>query len=517
MKALAGRKALIDLGTNSVRFIIAELLPNRGSTIVHQEKIPIKLGEGSFSNNVLTDQAISRTVKALGNFSKTARAFKVDSIKAVATSASREAVNRDRLLSQVLKETGLHLSIISGLEEARLIYLGVSQGVNLGEDQSLIVDIGGGSVEMIVGDHKKYELLDSLPLGAARMSDRFNLNDGQGVVNENKYISVFEYASRHSQRFREKASTWPLKSAYGSSGTIENLAKIYFFRTAANRSGASGPLFLPKSGLRELGLWLGAMPLKLRQEVKGLDQAKVPIIVAGCAVLEAVMNSLDISGITAVDYGLKHGLLAELEEEFKADSGGLSRREESIRLLGRRFQFDEDHGDNVARWARKIADEFIRAGLIKNDKNQDELLYLAALVHDIGKYLSYDNHQVHSWYLIKNSTLMGFDEDEIDLIAYLALNHRRKKKNNTWPHTLYENKIMGPEWSRLALIMRLAEAVDTSRHGLIKEFKISKTEEEFKLVFKCKCSDDLTPEVMAIKKIIDNYKGDVAFKYIFQP
>jgi exopolyphosphatase/guanosine-5'-triphosphate,3'-diphosphate pyrophosphatase len=260
-----------------------------------------------------------RTSAALAGFQKTARAFGVDAIKAVATSAAREAVNREDFVRRVYEDSGLRLKVISGLEEARLIYLGVSRGLNLGREKALIVDIGGGSLELIVGDRQGCDQLDSLPLGAARLTELFNFNAGDGLVSPEKYAELVGHVARHSRRFSEEARNFDLKSAYGSSGTIRNLAQINYHRRLDQGAGPAPPAFLAADSLRSLGLWLGGLDFKTRRKVRGLDGQKVKIIVAGCAGLEAVLRALKIEGLTAVNYGLKHGLLYEFADGRRSD------------------------------------------------------------------------------------------------------------------------------------------------------------------------------------------------------
>lgn len=249
------RSALIDLGSNSARLLIVEAGPDGLVSILHQEKSPVRLGEGSFRERKLTEEAMGRASAALAGFQKTTRAFEVDAVKAVATSAAREAENREDLVRRVYEDSGLRLKVVSGLEEARLIYLGVSRGLNLGREKALIVDIGGGSMELIIGDRLGYEHLDSLPLGAARLSELFNCDADDGLVGPEKYGELVDYVIRHTRRFSEEARKFDLKNAYGSSGTIRNLGQINHHRREAEKTGPKRPpAFLAADSLRNLGL-----------------------------------------------------------------------------------------------------------------------------------------------------------------------------------------------------------------------------------------------------------------------
>lgn len=498
------RSALIDLGSNSARLLIVEVTSNGLATIMHQEKRPVRLGEGSFLDRKLTEEAMLRASAALSSFQKTARAFEVDIIKAVATSAAREAENRADFVHRVYEDSGLWLKVISGLEEARLIYLGVAQSLNLGlgSGKTLIVDIGGGSLELIVGDRQDCDYLDSLPLGAARLTEMFNFNADDGLVSPEKYGELVDYVIRHTRRFSEEARKFDLKSAYGSSGTIRNLAQInHHRREAEGIRPRQAPTLLAAGALRDLGLWLGGMDFKTRRKVGGLDSQKVKIIVAGCAALEAVLTALEIEELTAVDYGLKHGLLYEFAAEHKTDDDRLSTRENSVRNLGRRCCFDEAHALNTARWARSILAEFTAADLLTDNEQHAELVCLAAQLHDIGKFFAYENHQIHSWYLIKNTSLAGFDEEEIDLMAFLALHHKKRRKKEGWPYCYYLNRADYEYRQKLGLVLRLAEVIDSSRQGLVRSFSLQRFGSQVTCFLKTGAGDDSNQEVTAVAKL----------------
>ena len=463
------KTALIDLGTNSVRLVVVEVETGGGYTVVFQDKQPVSLGESSFLDRGLTPAAMDRTVSALEAMARTARALAVDEIRAVATSATRDAENRDYFLDLVREKTGLRLKVVSGLEEARLIYSGVAMNLNLGETPGLLVDIGGGSVELVIGDQRGFREIDSLPLGAARLAERFNLAAGDGRVDRGTYKTLVDYAASHSRLFTEKARGYDLAFCYGSSGTIENLVKINAFRHHAPAAGGRKYPPLPVSSLAELADWLGAMTTQERKKVPGLEARKVDLVLAGGAVLEALLKPMGLSAVSHVDYGLKHGLIFDLVgDRAGLDPGGL--REKSVRRLGRRCRYDESHAETVAALALKLYDAFTAGSLLAARPRERELLRLAALLHDIGKFISYQGHHQHSYYLIKNSTLLGFDEDEVELLAFLALSHRKKVK---WPVPGDGSEAgSGPEGRhqrQLGFLLRLADKLASSRRPEVLE------------------------------------------------
>jgi exopolyphosphatase/guanosine-5'-triphosphate,3'-diphosphate pyrophosphatase len=465
----------MDLGTNSVRLVIVRLEEDGSHVILKQEKIPVNLGDGSFKNHVLTKEAMDRTFQALKSMKETAGFFEADYIRAVATSALRQADNREEFLKKVYKELGLELKVIPGLEEARLVYLGVAHNINLSQnDPCLILDIGGGSAEMIVKTPQGELELDSLPLGGARIADRFDVKNHSGQVSKELYRSMVLYVADRVRLFKEKVQRYELKICYGCAGTIENLARVQ-----AKRLGRDEKLQkfnpLPTKELTDLGLWLGAMDLEERKKVKGLDREKAPIIVAGCAIAEAILTELGVQTLEALDYGLKQGLVYEFIVKYQP-GGELNDREKSVRQLGRRCLFDEEHGETVGKLATLIYDALVKAGLLKHSDIDRELLFLGAIVHDVGKFLSYEQHQVHSWYVIKNSTLLGFDEDEIDLMAFLALVHRGAgKKRAAEIMDLYEKSELLDfrHYEALGLAVEMAELLESRRQGGISRVEFS--------------------------------------------
>jgi exopolyphosphatase/guanosine-5'-triphosphate,3'-diphosphate pyrophosphatase len=493
---------LVDLGTNSVRLVIVRLEEDGSHVIIKQEKIPVNLGDGSFENHLLTEKAMDRTFEALKSMVETARFFGADYIKAVATSALRQADNRDIFLKRVFQELGLDLKVIPGLEEARLIYRGVSKNLGDSAEPSLIMDIGGGSVELIVKGPKSYLVLDSLPLGAARVADLFRVNNHSGRVSKDLYQAISQYVVDRTQIFIAKASSYKLKVCHGCAGVLENLAHVESRRQGRTEKLQKFPTIAAKD-LQDLGLWLGDMTLEERKKVKGLDREKVPIIVAGCAIVDAILKALGIQILEVVDFGLKHGLVYDFVEHY-FPNGAPKTREDSIRQLGRRCLFDEEHGQTVAELSLLIYDAMTRAGIIEIRPTERELLYLGALVHDIGKFLAYENHQLHSWYLVKNATVLGFDEDEIDLMAFLALSHRGgRRQKYAEIYDLYEKseRLDYGQFKALGLVLAMAEILESRRQGAVKDFEVELEDRRADFIISVNKNSDIDHEISLLNKI----------------
>jgi exopolyphosphatase/guanosine-5'-triphosphate,3'-diphosphate pyrophosphatase len=427
----------------------------------------------------------------------------VDYVRAVATSSLREAANSDEFLSMVYGRLKLDLKVISGLEEARLIWTGVKANLNLGGGPSLIMDIGGGSVELIVDRGDRRPLLDSLPLGAARFSSRFGLLDSPDPIGADLYEKLKQHVRTRAGHFLAKAGGLGLTHCWGCSGTLENLARVWNKRNkedqAKNRS-------VPVDRLTELGRWLGSMNLENRRRTPGLDQDKAPMIVAGCAAADAILGELGVEQFESVPYGLKHGLIQEFAGAFGARPQDGSPRLDSVRRLGRRCLFDEKHAEAVAAAAVMIYDAFARHGLVFADDLDRELVGYAGLLHDVGKFLDYDGHQMHGWYLVRNASLLGFADDELELTAYLVLNHRGPKrlKKSFFPGFEVSIESVGQgrrtHWPKLALFVWLAELLESARQRAVKGFELRLDGFEIGFVLLKRGGASLEVEMGALRK-----------------
>jgi exopolyphosphatase/guanosine-5'-triphosphate,3'-diphosphate pyrophosphatase len=397
----------------------------------------------------------------------------------------------------------LDLKVISGLEEARLIWTGVKANLNLGNGPSLVMDIGGGSVELIVDQSGCLPLFDSLPLGSARLSGRFGLINSNEAIGPTLYDDLKRYVRTRASHFLAEAKERRMTRCWGCSGTLENLASVWNKKNN-NDSGEAKPV--PISQLTKLGHWLGEMNLETRRQTPGLDQDKASMIVAGCAVADAVMSELGIEEFEAVPYGLKHGLIQEFAVAFGARPLDGYTRLDSVRRLGRRCLYDEKHAEAVAKVATMVYDAFAVRGLILKDEGDRELVGYAGLLHDIGKFLSYDSHQTHGWYLVRNASLLGFVDDELELVAYLVLSHRGPKR-------LKKNQLSGLQasvesvgqgrrihWPKLGLFVWLAELLESRRQGAVKglELKLSGRDIRFELL--ASQGSSLDDEMCSLKK-----------------
>jgi len=465
--------AFIDLGTNSARLLLVRLNPNGSHTVLSDQKEPVRLGEGEFNGrSVLQEEAMQRTVRVVTNFVEMARLYNAEEILAVATSATREAENQAEFLRMMKRSAHIDLRVISGREEARLTYLGVANGVDLGGKQAVFIDIGGGSTELIVGDAAKYDFLDSLKLGAIRVTSTLLPSGSEQPILPTQYEAIKEYIRNLSVRTVQRVREFKTDLAYGSSGTIENLADIsahMFLKRARQRDDV-----LTLAHLRLVMRHLCSLPVDLRRQVQGINPYRADIIIGGGAILEALMETAKLKQMNISSRGLRDGLLFDslVLSGLTAETGSV--RERSVLQLGRSCSFDEVHARHVTELALKLFDSGRTAGLHSMGSWERELLEHTSMLHDIGSFLSYSNHEQHTHYLIRNADLLGFNQDEIKLMAETALFHRRAlPSRDKYPDYAALDRNARQLVKQLAIFLRIAESADRSHAGAVAEARFT--------------------------------------------
>ena len=458
----------IDIGTNAIRLLVARLTPNHSHTTITQQREPARLGEGEFATRRLQPEAMDRAVLVCRKFVELSRLHGAGKIIAVATSATRDATNQEEFLRRLKQEAGLDVQVISGREEARLTYLGVASTFDLGKKEAVFIDIGGGSTEVIVGGQHDYHYLDTLTVGAVRLTTLLLSPHEGSPVSPELYQRLREhvrYKAVHTvQHVRERR----VDVALGSSGTIQNLAAVAA-RALRGRTRETEDV-LTLSDLKRVAATLCALPLEDRRAVPGLNPDRADIIIAGVAILQTLMEDLGLPEIrVAAEGGVREGLLMDYLQKTEHPRGlhGLSVRERSVLQLARACNADEAHSRNVARLALELFDSAREADLHRLGPRKRELLEYAALLHDVGSFLSYSNHHIHSFYLISNADLLGFDKAEITLTALTALFHRKglpTMRNQAYASLERESR---RSVAMLSLMIRLAESLDRSHQNVV--------------------------------------------------
>lgn len=505
--------AFIDIGTNSIRLLLVRINPNGSYLPLTKQKETVRLGDKEFIDKILQPRAIERAVIVCKKFMELARAYRAEEVIAVATSATRDASNKVQLLEMLKKEANLEVCTISGTEEARLIYLGVSSELRLGYSKALFIDIGGGSTEVSIGDQRHCYFLDSLNLGAVRLTNMF-LQDETDPVSEEQYEQIKDYVRSKAAYVIKELSKYRASCAIGSSGTIENLARIAF--VYLHRTAHESFEKLEFEDLKKIVGAMCALPLEERRNFPGINSQRADIIIAGAAIIETFMEELGLSEIKVSKLGLREGLLIDYisKSEFSYMITQMSVRKRSIMQLGLTCNFDEEHAHTVTRLALELFDSLQALGIYEFREGERELLEYGSTLHDIGMFLSYDTHQAHAYHLIRESNLPGFQPEEIEIIANLAYFHRKNIPKKKHPNLAELNKSAVKTIKVLSALLRIAEGLDRSHACIVSHirFYIASTDS---LVLEIHAQRECQLEIWEVEKQTKYFKK--IFGYTLQP
>ena len=455
------RIAAIDIGTNSIHMIVVQVRPDLSFEIIDREKEMVRLGAGGLDGRALTPEAMHAALQVLSKFRRLAESHKVDEVIAVATSATREAENGGEFLQAVTQQTGIRPRVISGTEEARLIHLAAVYGVSVPGDVAVVIDIGGGSVEVTRGAGPAIELGRSFKLGVIRLTERFVKTDPLEPRDERKLV---RHLDAEIGKYLHQIARAGFERVIGTSGTILSLGAV---ASAAEGLAPGAPLrnrrFAAKQ-IHRVRKDLVALDLEKRLRVPGLEPRRADLAVAGAILLDELLRRLNASEITLCDMSLREGLVLDYISRHRKEIAQADRypdvRRRSVFELAERCNYWPEHSQHVARLAIGLFDQ-TRAIHGLTDREREWLEY-AAILHDIGVHISYEGHHKHSYYLVKNGDLRGFEPDEIEAIALVARYHRQAT-----PKRKHEGFVDLPRRTRrnvrtLAAILRLAESLDRS-------------------------------------------------------
>lgn len=465
--------AAIDIGTNSVHGVVARMTPGEAGPrfeVLDREKEVVRLGSSGGDMRELSEDAIDRAVAALARFRQVAEVHDAP-VTAVATSAVREADNRDVLIDRARDEAGVHVNVISGVEEARLIHLGVLQAVPVFDRRLLLCDIGGGSTELLVGQRGEVLASRSLKLGAIRLTRRFF--DGKLT-----HPGALDACRRHVRStiapFAREVRRLDVEVAVGSSGTITTLAEMAAIRATGSRPRSASNLVLTVEQLDDLVADLAAASTpEARAELPGLDASRADIILAGAVILEQVVHELDLREVVTSDYALREGVL--LDTWQRRHGGSLHHlsdlRRQSVVDLGELMDEDPPHSAHVARLALELFDATQDRHGLGDDAR--EILEAAALLCNVGMFLSHAQHHKHSYYVIRSSDrLAGFNDDEVERIALVARYHRKSEPKGRHPEYAAVDEGTQREVCVLAGLLRVAIGLDRNHASRVQEVSV---------------------------------------------
>ncbi len=471
--------AAIDVGTNSFHMVIASMNSRGILQIKSKDKEVVRLGSSSRDMKYIQPDAMERGINTIKNFSKIARSEKAE-IRAVATSAVREALNKEEFLSRVKSETGVSVELVSGQEEGRLIYIGAVHALPILSNRTLVIDIGGGSTETIVGRDGEVKCVASEKLGAIRLTKRFFTED---VITDAQISDCRNHIIGEWFPTLRRLIQCEFDTSVGTSGTIMNIAAMAALRKKKNLPDILNGLSVSRDDLLSIiNVILNARTVKERAAIPGMDPNRADIIVAGALILEQALIILNIQKLLVSVYALREGIVFDTIQKKKAiqEYPHLSHlRFETVYSLCKQYNINFAHAEHVKDITLKIFDDL--EPIHKLGFQERELLEVASMLHDIGYTISHDQHHKHSYYIISHCVMPGFTNTESDIIANIARYHRKshpKKKHENFAKLLPEQQ---ETVKVLAGILRIAEGIDRRQMQLVKTVKTDFDDKEINI------------------------------------
>lgn len=471
------RIAAIDIGTNSFHLLVAAVDPKlRTFRIIQAEKATTRLGERDPETGELTEAAMQRGLETLRQFRDLAASHRVEQIVTAATSAVREAPNGRDFLQTILDDLGMEVDLVSGPEEARLIYLGVLSGMPFGDRPHLLLDIGGGSTELILADGRDARALTSTRVGAVRLQRDF-VRDDPMPPQRRSFLQAFiqgslEPAVDKVRRRIKPGETPVLVATSGTAMAIGSLAASEEERPPRKLHGYS----VTRQSLNQVVDRLITMTPAQRRELAPINDRRAEIIVPGALILQTTMKMLGVEEFVLSERALREGLIVDwmlrqglLEDRFSFQS---SIRQRTVLHQVQRFAVNQSRAERVASHALSLYDA--TRGVMHDDSGEGrELLWAAAMLHTCGQHINISAYHKHTWYLIRHGELLGYSEAEHLMVAAIARYHRRslpKKRHESWQ--LVATRDNRRCVHQMALLLRLAAALDRRPEPVISALRI---------------------------------------------
>ncbi len=503
------RFAALDLGSNALRLRIVEanapvngrddsqlsLLPETGSfREVLSLRAPVRLGSEVFVTGRLAAASIGQACAALREFRQAMDDAKVDAYRATATSAVREASNAATLVERARREAGIELEVIEGIEEARLIQLAVVRRLGLDDKRALLVDVGGGSTELTFLDHGRNAFAISLPVGTVRLLETYLR--GAKTVDGARQKLLAEGVDRALAEAAPQLQKMPFEIVVGTGGSVDTLSEL-----CPIKGGYAGyPRAVDVAAMRALLGKLFGMTTEQRREAYSLRPDRADTIVPAASIFLRASELFGAQAIVAPGVGLKEGILEELVDKYfdRWDKESETRTvvDACIRL-GKRYGFDQAHGELVASLALSLFDDM--ASEHRLGERERLLLRASALLHDVGDYVRYDGHHKHSYYLIQHSDIMGLTPDERAIVANVARYHRKSPPDASHPNFRELDKDARVKVRMLAAILRIADALDREHLGKVKGVRSDVERNKRRLVLRIDGEEDRELEEWTVR------------------
>lgn len=480
--------AAIDVGSNAMRLAIASRDDGGRLHIIHTDREPVRLGADVFARGEISNGRLVEAMNAFLKFRKLINEHKVTFVRAVGTSALREARNRDYCISQIAKATDITIEPISGEEEARLVFLAVSKSLNLDEKVALLVDIGGGSVDISLATGGAIVATESFALGAVRLLQMFEQKKrGERVFRK----LVREYINVSGVLLRREIGERKVDLCIATGGNVESLGDLRVMLC-----DGKDDTYVTTDELASILEELQSRSYEGRVHDFGLRADRADVIIPAAVVLESFAKEAHVDQILIPRVGVREGLLIDMTQKPETGVEPLHETQAivSAKLLGRKYDYEAQHALTVARFAVELFDSTKR--LHRLGYEERILLEVASLLHDVGYYISITDHHKHSSYLINASPIIGLDDAEKAIVANVARYHRRSLPKPTHVGYMDLTRRQRQTVVKLAAILRLAEALDREHSNRVERFKLIMGKK--KLILKLKGKGDLLLEKWAL-------------------
>ncbi|MCH6199507.1 Ppx/GppA family phosphatase [Aquiflexum sp. LQ15W] len=499
--------AAIDIGTNSIHMVIVKVTSGQSYEVLVQEKEMVKLGVGVFTNKMLSQRAFNAGIETIARYVQLADEYGVEHIITAATSATREAKNGREFLDRLIQDVGLHPQMISGKEEARLIFLAVRKSIDLKNQKALVIDIGGGSTEVVIGNKDEILFKNSLKLGVLRLLDYVG---NQGPLNKSKQTALRQYIREIARKTMEEASCAGFSKVIGTSGTIRALGEAALEMRDVNIVNSVNAEVVNVKDLEKIVAKLLELPANRRTEVKGISENRVDAIHLGGMLILELLHLSGASDITLSDASLRDGLIIDYIERNRPKLGelveGKNIKERSSLLLAMRYETDIEEKRHVSKLALQLFDQLKEE--YQMNEEAKELLHNACLIYDVGLFVNFQDYQKHSAYLILNGRLRGFNNEERAMLALMARYHRKsgpKKKHKEF-HALpsEDQKLV----KGLVGILRIAVGLNKTKNQWVENIQCHVDEENLDIrIFGAAAMDLEIWEAQRFSDVLSKFLG----------
>lgn len=483
------RVAAVDIGTNSFHVVIVDIYTDGSFYVIDKLKEMVLLAEKGADKN-LSEAAMQRAVDALYKIKTLCDHQDVEIILAYATSAIREAENGGELIQRVIDEVGIKIKAIPGRVEAELIGLAVQHGVQMPERPSLIMDIGGGSVEYLIADNEKFYFLSSKKMGVGRTTARFVDSD---PIREDDIRALTDFYRHHLTDVAQAFAQNRASLLIGSSGTMENIGLMIAYRKGESPHLSVNELEFTAEEFFHFYDEVIKMDYDQRAKLEGLDEKRNRLLPAGLVLVKYVLQTFGIRRVKISSQALREGIILRylMKEMTDLKEVGFveNPRRRSVLELVTKCHWHEEHSRHVANLAMHIFDS-LAEDLDLTDTDR-ELLEYAAYMHDIGYHISHRKHHKHALYIIRNADLKGFKENEIEIMANVSRYHRRSTPKRRHKHYNKLEPGVKDRVNKLSAIMRIADGLDRSHYQNVRSLDVQKGEDTIEIRIKTESDPQL--------------------------